>query len=103
MTAIDTDVAAVQRMFDINVFGPMRMVRTFHPMIIAAQGTIVNIGSIGGIIPFIYGCGYSSFFRFKSDAEILTSIIQRNQSCARTLGKHFASGNGTISVRSPPR
>jgi 1-acylglycerone phosphate reductase len=36
MTAIDTDVAAVQRMFDINVFGPMRMVRTFHPMIIAA-------------------------------------------------------------------
>lgn len=60
MTAIDTDVAAVQRMFDINMFGPMRMVRTFHPMIIAAQGTIVNIGSIGGIIPFIYGSSYNA-------------------------------------------
>jgi 1-acylglycerone phosphate reductase len=56
MTAVDTDVAAVQRMFDINLFGPMRMVRSFHAMIIAAQGTIVNIGSIGGIIPFLYGC-----------------------------------------------
>lgn len=60
MTAIDTDVAAVQRMFDINLFGPMRMVRSFHPMIIAARGAIVNIGSIGGIIPFLYGCESSS-------------------------------------------
>lgn len=60
MTAIDTDVVAVQRMFDINLFGPMRMVRTFHPLIIATRGTIVNIGSIGGIIPFLYGCESSS-------------------------------------------
>ena len=60
MTAIDTDVVAVQRMFDINLFGPMRMVRSFHTMIIAARGTIVNIGSIGGIIPFLYGCESSS-------------------------------------------
>ncbi|KAK7738596.1 NADPH-dependent 1-acyl dihydroxyacetone phosphate reductase [Diatrype stigma] len=30
MTAIDTDVKSVQRMFDINVFGPMRMVHSFH-------------------------------------------------------------------------
>lgn len=56
MTAIDTDVAAVQRMFDINLFGPMRMVRHFHDLIIEAKGTVVNIGSIGGVIPFLYGC-----------------------------------------------
>ena len=56
MTAIDTDVVAVQRMFDINVFGPMRMVRHFHDMIIEAKGVIVNIGSIGGVIPYLYGC-----------------------------------------------
>ncbi|KAJ8114309.1 hypothetical protein ONZ43_g4935 [Nemania bipapillata] len=47
MTAIDTDVTAVQRMFDINVFGPMRMVRSFHDLLIAAKGVVVNIGSIG--------------------------------------------------------
>lgn len=56
MTAIDTDVIAVQRMFDVNVFGPMRIVHHFHDMIIEASGTIVNIGSIGGTIPFVYGC-----------------------------------------------
>ncbi|KAI0154651.1 NAD(P)-binding protein [Xylariaceae sp. FL1272] len=60
MTAIDTDVAAAQRMFDVNLFGPMRMVRTFHGMIIRAQGSIVNIGSIGGIIPFLYGSSYNA-------------------------------------------
>ncbi|ROW12008.1 hypothetical protein VPNG_05207 [Cytospora leucostoma] len=60
MTAVDTDVSAVQRMFDINVFGPMRMVRSFHGMIIEAKGTIVNISSIGGLIPFLYGSSYNA-------------------------------------------
>ncbi|KAF4953186.1 hypothetical protein FGADI_6161 [Fusarium gaditjirri] len=60
MTAIDTDVVAVQRMFDVNVFGPMRMVHHFHGMIIKGSGTIVNIGSIGGTIPFVYGSSYNA-------------------------------------------
>ncbi|ORY71073.1 uncharacterized protein BCR38DRAFT_453712 [Pseudomassariella vexata] len=60
MTAVDTDVVAVQRMFDINVFGPMRMVRHFHDFIILARGVIVNIGSIGGIIPYLYGASYNA-------------------------------------------
>ncbi|KAH7323182.1 hypothetical protein B0I35DRAFT_510375 [Stachybotrys elegans] len=60
MTGIDTDVSAVQRMFDINLFGPMRMVRHFHPMLIRAKGAIVNIGSIGGIMPYLYGSSYNA-------------------------------------------
>lgn len=60
MTAIDTDVSAVQKMFDVNVFGPMRMVHHFHDMLIRSSGTIVNIGSVGGIVPYIYGCEYKS-------------------------------------------
>ncbi|KAH6603845.1 hypothetical protein Trco_007291 [Trichoderma cornu-damae] len=55
MTAIDTDVNAVKRMFDVNVFGPMQMVHHFHDMLIRAAGTIVNIGSIGGVVPYMYG------------------------------------------------
>ncbi|KAL8638434.1 MAG: hypothetical protein Q9228_004414 [Teloschistes exilis] len=60
MTGIDTDVKAVQKMFDVNVFGPMRMVRTFHPFLIRAHGTIVNIGSVGGIVPYVYGSSYNA-------------------------------------------
>ena len=61
MPAIDTDVASVQRMFDVNLFGPMRMVHHFHDLLIEAAGTIVNIGSIGGISPYVYGCMSSRF------------------------------------------
>ncbi|KGO64722.1 Short-chain dehydrogenase/reductase SDR [Penicillium italicum] len=52
MTAIDTDVKEVEKMFDVNVFGPMRMVHIFHPLLIKARGKIVNIGSVGGIVPY---------------------------------------------------
>lgn len=58
MTAVDTDVKAVQKMFDVNLFGPMRMVHYFHEMLIKSSGTIVNISSIGGIVPYVYGCEY---------------------------------------------
>ncbi|KAI1424727.1 NAD(P)-binding protein [Xylaria sp. FL1777] len=60
MTAIDTDVSAVQAMFNVNVFGPMRMVHHFHDLLIASSGMIVNIGSIGGIVPYVYGASYNA-------------------------------------------
>lgn len=60
MTAVDTDVKEVEKMFGVNVFGPMRMVHHFHRMIVAAKGTIVNIGSIGGIVPYVYGASYNA-------------------------------------------
>ncbi|CAH0003350.1 unnamed protein product [Clonostachys byssicola] len=60
MPAIDSDIDQVQLMFDVNVFGPMRMVRNYHPMVIRAHGIIVNIGSIGGISPFVYGSAYNA-------------------------------------------
>lgn len=32
-------------MYDVNVFGPMEIVRQFTPLLFPVQGTIVNIGS----------------------------------------------------------
>lgn len=60
MTAIDTDVKEVEKMFAVNVFGPMRMVHVFHPLLIRSKGTVVNIGSVGGIVPYVYGCKFST-------------------------------------------
>ena len=56
MPATDTDVKEVEKMFAVNVFGPMRMVHHFHPLLIRARGKIVNTGSVGGIVPYVYGC-----------------------------------------------
>jgi 1-acylglycerone phosphate reductase len=55
MPATDTDVKSVRRMFEVNLFGPMQMVHYFHDMLIRASGAIVNIGSIGGVVPYVYG------------------------------------------------
>lgn len=60
MPAVDSDLTAVQKMFAVNVFGPMRMVRVFHQILIEAKGSVVNIGSIGGIVPYIYGASYNA-------------------------------------------
>ncbi|OLN93285.1 NADPH-dependent 1-acyldihydroxyacetone phosphate reductase 2 [Colletotrichum chlorophyti] len=60
MTAIDTDVAAAAKMFDVNVFGAMRMVHHFHDMLIQSSGTVVSIGSVGGIVPYVYGSAYNA-------------------------------------------
>ncbi|KAI1824886.1 short chain dehydrogenase [Xylaria intraflava] len=60
MTAADTQVKEVEKMFAVNVFGPMRMVHIFHPLIIQAKGKIVNIGSVGGIVPYVYGSSYNA-------------------------------------------
>ncbi|KAI4174118.1 MAG: hypothetical protein LQ346_008286 [Caloplaca aetnensis] len=60
MTAVDTDTQRAEKMFGVNVFSPMRMVRIFHRMIIAAKGRIVNIGSIGGMIPYVCGVAYDA-------------------------------------------
>ncbi|RDW79384.1 short-chain dehydrogenase [Coleophoma cylindrospora] len=60
MPATDTKVAEVEKMFSVNVFGPMRVVHFLHPMLIKAKGVVVNIGSIGGVCPFVYGASYNA-------------------------------------------
>jgi len=36
--------------FDVNVYGPYRITKAFSPLVIAAKGRIVNIGSISGTL-----------------------------------------------------
>ncbi|KAL9091251.1 MAG: hypothetical protein Q9159_001546 [Coniocarpon cinnabarinum] len=60
MPAADSDVKQVEKMFAVNVFGPMRMVHHLHKYIVRARGTIVNTGSIGGVCPFVYGAAYNA-------------------------------------------
>jgi 1-acylglycerone phosphate reductase len=61
MPATDTKVAEVEKMFKVNVFGPMRMVHFFHQWLVAAKGVVVNIGSVGGVCPYIFGGTLKSY------------------------------------------
>ena len=48
MPLLDEDIDAAKRIFEINVWGPLAITQAFAPLLIKAQGTLVNITSIAG-------------------------------------------------------
>ena len=58
--ATDVDFDEVQQTFEVNVFAVMRMCQAFAPLLIQARGTIVQIGSLAGIMPYVFGSVYNS-------------------------------------------
>ncbi|KAL8847469.1 MAG: hypothetical protein Q9221_007495 [Calogaya cf. arnoldii] len=46
MPTLDFDIETAKQMYDINVWGMVRVIQILSPCIIAARGTIVNISSI---------------------------------------------------------
>lgn len=46
----ETSEEEMRRVFDVNVFGPYRINKTFSPMLIASGGRTITIGSISGYI-----------------------------------------------------
>jgi short-subunit dehydrogenase len=46
MPALDLDIDDAKGMFEVNFWGVLRMIQAFAPLLIQAEGTIVNIGSI---------------------------------------------------------
>jgi len=58
--AIEIDIEHAQRMYDVNLFGVMRMVNEFAPLVIEAKGKILNIGSVTGLFPMGFGAAYNS-------------------------------------------
>ncbi|KAG9245349.1 putative short-chain dehydrogenase/reductase [Calycina marina] len=54
MPILDTDIDEGKQMFEANFWGPVAMIKAFAPMIVEAKGTIVNVGSGAGSLPFIW-------------------------------------------------
>jgi len=60
-------------MFDVNVFGPFRMMNAFLPLLVAAKGRIVNIGSQGGMLSKNY---YGPYTMTKHAIESYTETLR---------------------------
>ena len=58
MPYLDTDVEAAKRMFEVNVWGAMRVTKAFSPLVIAAKGMIVMAGSTAELIGVPYQGAY---------------------------------------------
>lgn len=58
---VEVDMESTHALFDTNVYGPMRMVTTFFPLLSQSKGVIVNIASTAGVaLPFVWAGVYSA-------------------------------------------
>lgn len=73
--ALDATLEDIQSLFSTNLFSVMIMCKEFSPLLIAAKGKIVNIGSVAGIIPLVL------IIRLAAPPEMLTTSFY--QSCFR--------------------
>lgn len=55
MSVLDLDIKKARDLFDVNVWGAVAMCKKFGPLVIAAKASIVDMGSIAGLIypPFM--------------------------------------------------
>ncbi|KAK3670163.1 NADPH-dependent 1-acyl dihydroxyacetone phosphate reductase [Recurvomyces mirabilis] len=58
--ALDIEMSMIKAMFEVNVFGPMEMVRQCTPLLFKAKGSIVNISSILAIMPYPMTSAYNA-------------------------------------------
>ncbi|EGW31391.1 uncharacterized protein SPAPADRAFT_61958 [Spathaspora passalidarum NRRL Y-27907] len=58
--AIDVTDEQVKQCFEVNVFGPVRVVRELAPLVINAKGVIGFTGSVSGCVPFPFSSIYSA-------------------------------------------
>lgn len=58
--ALDVDFDEVQQTFEVNLFAVMRICQAFAPLLIRSKGTIVQIGSVAGVIPYVFGSVYNA-------------------------------------------
>jgi 3-oxoacyl-[acyl-carrier protein] reductase/pteridine reductase len=70
----DLSAAQWDRVFDINTRGPFLVAREALPYLKAAQGRIVNMGSLGGIVPWAMQAHYCSS---KAALHMLTQTMAK--------------------------
>ncbi|KAL1311112.1 hypothetical protein AAFC00_001317 [Neodothiora populina] len=58
--ALDIDFDEVQSTFEVNVIAVMRMCKEFSPLLIESKGTIVQLGSLAGLMPYVFGSVYNA-------------------------------------------
>lgn len=103
----ETDIAELEWLFDINVYGPYRITQAFVPLLLESRGRVINISSISGILS---GGGLGIYSMSKHALEAYTDSLavelaplgvhvsaiepgNFNSSIGQTVVDRFDSGN----------
>ena len=68
----ETDQSEFEFVFDVNVYGPYRIVKAFAPLLIESEGRVVNISSMAGIMS---GPGYGVYSMSKHALEAFSDAL----------------------------
>jgi NAD(P)-dependent dehydrogenase (short-subunit alcohol dehydrogenase family) len=75
---IEEDESDIRWLFDVNVFGVIKVTQAFAPLIIESKGRIVTIGSISGILTWTGGGDYTmSKHAIEAFSDTLSLEMQR--------------------------
>ncbi|OJJ55771.1 hypothetical protein ASPSYDRAFT_49002 [Aspergillus sydowii CBS 593.65] len=58
--ATEVNLSDVRDTFEVNFFSVVHICKTFVPLLVQAKGTIVQIGSVAGVIPYVFGSIYNA-------------------------------------------
>jgi 1-acylglycerone phosphate reductase len=58
--ALDFTDDELHELFQANVYSVMQLCKAFTPLLIATKGTIVQTGSLAGIMPYVWGGLYNA-------------------------------------------
>lgn len=73
LPVLDVDIDAAQRLFDVNLWGPLRMIQAFTDLLVASHGRVVNISSSASIVhsPWV-----STYAASKAALNILSETLR---------------------------
>ncbi|GKZ67774.1 hypothetical protein AnigIFM50267_002326 [Aspergillus niger] len=60
MPLLDVDLAQAQQVYETNIWGPLRLIQALAPLLISRGGRVVNISSVGAVVPTPWIGIYSS-------------------------------------------
>ena len=75
---IEADEDQMRWLFDVNIFGVIKVTKAFAPLIIESKGRITTTGSIAGVLTWIGGADYSmSKHAIEAFADTLEKEMER--------------------------
>ena len=75
---IELDEAQTRWLFDVNIFGVIKITKAFAPFIIESKGRITTIGSIAGVLSWVGGADYTmSKHAIEAFADVLEKEMER--------------------------
>lgn len=55
---LDIDITSAQRLFDVNLWGPLRTIQAFTDLLVASRGRIVNMSSSASVVYSPWFCKF---------------------------------------------